>query len=197
MSAMNEWNQCSAGLICRVWGAGELSRSSDNGERMVGRQIADLRGQRGCVRDLVTVMLLGAAVGMAVCDAASAQTLKEALAAAYRLNPQLDAERARQRATDEEVARANSGYRPFISGSADINYERRNTRPSSSNDGELHPKGYSLNLTQPIFRGFGRDADFPVSTHLAETVLSLPVHPYLSLRDLHRMAAAIRAAAGC
>ena len=50
---------------------------------------------------------------------------------------------------------------------------------------------------QPIFRGFGRDADFPVSTHLAETVLSLPVHPYLSLRDLHRMAAAIRAAAGC
>jgi len=89
-----------------------------------------------------------------LCSTVSAQTLKEALATAYRLNPQLDAERARLRATDEEVARANSGYRPVITGSADISFERRNTDPASANDGEVHPKGYSLNLTQPIFRGF-------------------------------------------
>jgi outer membrane protein len=80
--------------------------------------------------------------------------LKEALSAAYRLNPQLDAERARLRATDEEVARANAGYRPIISGSADINYQRSDTDPPSANNGEGHPRGYSFDLTQPIFRGF-------------------------------------------
>ncbi|MEQ1890590.1 MAG: hypothetical protein ABL951_15655, partial [Alphaproteobacteria bacterium] len=42
------------------------------------------------------------------------QSLEEALAAAYRSNPQLQAERARQRATDEGVARALGGFRPSI-----------------------------------------------------------------------------------
>ena len=41
-----------------------------------------------------------------------------ALSAAYQFNPRLDAARATQRATDEEVPRALSGYRPSITGSA-------------------------------------------------------------------------------
>jgi outer membrane protein len=85
---------------------------------------------------------------------AAAQSLKEALASAYRYNPRLDAERARLRATDEEVPRAISGYRPTITGSADVAYQRTETKPSSPNDGELHPRGYALNVVQPIFRGF-------------------------------------------
>jgi perosamine synthetase len=40
---------------------------------------------------------------------------------------------------------------------------------------------------QPIFRGHGTDRDFPVSSHLAKTVLSLPVHPGLSQRDLDQI----------
>jgi outer membrane protein len=84
----------------------------------------------------------------------SAESLRDALAAAYKSNPRIDAERARLRATDEEVARANSGYRPTVTGSADIGYERRSTKPPSTADGETHPKGYSLNATQPIFNGF-------------------------------------------
>ncbi len=137
-----------------MWGLGEFGRSSDNGERMFARCNADLGCRRGGAGTRWILTLIVLVWGLALCGPVAAQTLREALTAAYRLNPQLDAERARLRATDEEVARANSGYRPQIFGSADINYERRNTRPPSSNDGGLHPKGYSLNLTQPIFNGF-------------------------------------------
>ena len=45
-----------------------------------------------------------------------AETLQEALAATYGYNPRLDAERAFQRATDEDVGRSRSGYRPTITG---------------------------------------------------------------------------------
>jgi outer membrane protein len=85
---------------------------------------------------------------------AMAETLDQALTAAYKTNPRLDAERARLRATDEEVARANSGYRPIIEGTADVGYQRRETKPVSPGDGEAHPKGYALNVIQPIFQGF-------------------------------------------
>ncbi len=84
---------------------------------------------------------------------ASAESLNEALAAAYSYNPRLDAERARLRATDEDVARAMSGFRPVITGNADISYEYANTRPDSAGEGETRPKGYSIDLVQPIFSG--------------------------------------------
>ncbi len=47
---------------------------------------------------------------------ASAETIEQALADAYLINPVLNAERARLRATDEQVALAKSGLRPFVSG---------------------------------------------------------------------------------
>jgi outer membrane protein len=46
--------------------------------------------------------------------AAWAEALPEALVKAYQTNPQLNAERARQRATDETVPQALAGYRPQI-----------------------------------------------------------------------------------
>src|SRR5262245_29606027 len=73
---------------------------------------------------------------------ASAESLNEALSSAYRYNPRLDAARATLRATDEEVARAMSGYRPVITGNADINYQNTNTRPDSIGEGVTRPKGY-------------------------------------------------------
>ena len=59
---------------------------------------------------------------------ANAETLEEALADAYLINPVLNAERARLRATDEEVAVAKSGLRPFIFGTADTAYQNTNTK---------------------------------------------------------------------
>jgi outer membrane protein len=85
---------------------------------------------------------------------ARAETLNETLAATYQYNPQLDAARAQLRATDEEVTRARSGFRPVITGSADINYQWTNVKPDTITDGVTHPKGYSVDLVQPIFNGF-------------------------------------------
>jgi len=45
---------------------------------------------------------------------------------------------------------------------------------------------------QPIFRGHGTNRDFPVSTRLSQTVVSLPVHPGLSLRDVRQIVRAAR-----
>jgi hypothetical protein len=45
---------------------------------------------------------------------------------AYLINPVLNAERARLRATDEQVALAKCGLRPFISGS-DTNFVKQHT----------------------------------------------------------------------
>ena len=46
--------------------------------------------------------------------AAFAESLSDSLVRAYQNNPQLTAERARQRATDENVPQALSQYRPQI-----------------------------------------------------------------------------------
>jgi outer membrane protein len=85
---------------------------------------------------------------------ASAETLSSVISQTYRYNPRLDAARAAQRATDEEVARANSGYRPTITGTADVGYQNSSTKPESVTAGETHPRGYGVNATQPLFRGF-------------------------------------------
>src|ERR1700755_2265968 len=54
----------------------------------------------------------------------SAQTLTEALAYAYNNNPQLLAQRAALRATDESVPQALSGWRPTVNFSAQGGYSR-------------------------------------------------------------------------
>src|SRR4051794_17411655 len=75
--------------------------------------IADLPGR---------VLRLGICSGLATCvglvaSPACGEGLLEALAKAYQANPQLNAERAHQRATDENVPQALAGYRPQITGS--------------------------------------------------------------------------------
>jgi outer membrane protein len=104
-------------------------------------------------RGLVTagLLLVGGALHPSI---AVAETLHEALAAAYKYNPRIDAERARLRATDEEVARANSGFRPTISGTADVTHDWQRTRPPAPSDGGNTSKGYSVGATQALFSGF-------------------------------------------
>jgi outer membrane protein len=102
---------------------------------------------------------------------AAAETLQEALANAYLINPILNAERARLRATDEQVAIAKSGLRPTIGATADTSYVNQNsqrgtTRTTSglgdvnvgaagiTTDGVTHPRGYAFQFSQPLFEGF-------------------------------------------
>ena len=85
---------------------------------------------------------------------AEAETLREALGAAYGSNPKLEAERARLRATDEDVARAESGFRPIVEGSAEWGRETITTKPNSTSSGEANPWGYSISVRQSVFSGW-------------------------------------------
>jgi outer membrane protein len=102
----------------------------------------------------IAAVCLALASGALHPSPAAAETLHQALAAAYKYNPRIDAERARLRATDEEIARANSGYRPIVSGTADITHDWERTRPPATGDGGNTSKGYSVGLSQALFSGF-------------------------------------------
>ena len=85
---------------------------------------------------------------------ASAETLREAMALAYQTNPRLDAERARLRATDEDVPRAKAGFRPRASLNADTGRQTIKTVPGSSADGTNQTSGYSVTAEQSLFSGY-------------------------------------------
>ena len=86
---------------------------------------------------------------------AQAQTLDEALAAAYTNNPSLLSERADLRATDEGVPQALANWRPDVSISGDISRERTYlTSRTPERTKTRTPRGSSLDVTQPLFRGF-------------------------------------------
>ncbi len=87
-------------------------------------------------------------------SSARAESLTDALAAAYLSNPRIEAERARLRATDEEVPRELSGYRPKVSFDADAGARNIESRPPGPSDGSYNPWSYQINVIQPIFSGF-------------------------------------------
>jgi outer membrane protein len=111
------------------------------------------------------------ALGVLFCARpAMAETLNEALVNAYLINPVLSAERARLRATDEQVALAKSGLRPTITAHGDYAFENvdndvRAPRGLAAGPagaavsatfptGTSHPRGWDVTLSQPLFEGF-------------------------------------------
>jgi len=103
----------------------------------------------------------GAGLALAVCLAfgsasAQAETIAEALVKAYQTNPQLNAERARQRATDENVPQALAGYRPQIIASLSAGLQAvRNLLPDNSiQTASQRPWTIGLTVTQTLFNGF-------------------------------------------
>ena len=80
------------------------------------------------------------------------ESIASALATSYMANPTLNAERARQRATDENVPQALSGWRPTASVNGDVGAAWNDssiTKPTNT-----LPAGVAVTLTQPVFRGF-------------------------------------------
>lgn len=83
---------------------------------------------------------------------AQAESLADAMRSAYRNNPTLEADRARQRSTDERVPAAKSGWRPTINAEGSVTETFSNTdvtprdRRTSAN--------VNIQLSQPLFRGF-------------------------------------------
>src|ERR1700704_3092619 len=89
-------------------------------------------------------------------NAAHGEALPEALAKAYQTNPQLNAERARQRATDENVSQALAGYRPPIVASLSGGLQAvRNLLPDNIiQSATLKPWTIGVTVTQTLFNGF-------------------------------------------
>lgn len=96
------------------------------------------------------------ALSCALPSAASAEALPEALAKAYQTNPQLNAERARQRATDENVPQALAGYRPQLVASLSAGLQSvRNLLPNNTiQTADLKPWIIGVTVTQTLFNGF-------------------------------------------
>ncbi len=86
---------------------------------------------------------------------AAAQTLEEALVAAYNNNPTLLAQRAQLRATDEGVPQALAGWRPTVTFSSEFGKSRQDFDPNSASrpDETLTPFANTLSVNQPLYRG--------------------------------------------
>ncbi len=90
---------------------------------------------------------------------ALAETIEGALVRAYRDNPQLNAQRASVRQTDENVPQALSGYRPRVSVTASGGYQYSDVTSLSTAGvvrlrGDQVPRSFGATATQTLFNGF-------------------------------------------
>src|SRR5712691_4912531 len=94
---------------------------------------------------------------------ALADTIEAALVRAYQNNPQLNAQRAQVRSTDENVPQALSGYRPKVALTASAGYQYTDVNstqggtPTTINRTEIHganpPRSAGLTVTQTLYHG--------------------------------------------
>jgi outer membrane protein len=94
---------------------------------------------------------------------ALADTIEAALVRAYQNNPQLNAQRAQVRSTDENVPQALSGYRPKVALTASAGYQYTDTNSTQGGSRtqivrtEIHganaPRAAGLTVTQTLFNG--------------------------------------------
>lgn len=106
-----------------------------------------------------------------------ADTIEAALIRAYQNNPQLNAQRASVRATDENVPQALSGYRPRVSVTASAGTQYTDTQTNTQIGGRLSevglagtnsPRSVGATVTQTLFNG-GQTAN---RTRAAESQVS-------------------------
>jgi outer membrane protein len=85
-----------------------------------------------------------------------ADTIEAALVRAYQSNPQLNAQRAQVRSTDENVPQALSGYRPkvAVTASAGVQYtDLLTTQGGTPFHGTQTPRSVGATVTQTLFNG--------------------------------------------
>src|SRR5579885_215524 len=121
-------------------------------------------GEPRSSRNRLPLPRLGLAAGLAVAlgiagGGARAQSLTEAFAYAYNNNPQLLAQRAQLRATDESVPQALANWRPTVNFNASAGFTRGGSVSSASGAdtptqfGSFVSKATSVTLTQNLYRG--------------------------------------------
>lgn len=96
----------------------------------------------------------GAALLTAMAGPAAAESLNDALVAAYTTNPTLAAQRANLKSVDENVNQALSGWRPTVAATADggVQHTNQDIRGISRKDTTV-PLNATLNVTQPVYDG--------------------------------------------
>ena len=123
---------------------------------MITRILSPFQYVPGISRAAAGAAVLAGALAFAPTPA-QAQTLAEALIAAYSNNPTLAARRARLRATDEQVPQALSNWRPSvaITGASGKEYNSSTLRAGGTGGRSQNrsPVTYGLALTQPLYRG--------------------------------------------
>lgn len=115
--------------------------------------MSTMRRGRRVVGPALAGLLVSAAV--AVPGTVLGDTLNEALVAAYLGNPDLDAERARLRATDELVPQALSGWRPQVF--IDSSYQVLRGQ-NSQGDLDANTTSNALSVRQNLYAGGGTKA---------------------------------------
>ena len=94
---------------------------------------------------LAAVCTMGLLAGFAA--PASAETLGDAIALAYQTNPTLQGQRASQRALDESVVQARTGYRPTIDADASASWSEREGSDT------VGSSGAGISVSQPLYTG--------------------------------------------
>ena len=99
--------------------------------------------------------VITAGLEVSISASADAETLHDALDAAYSNNPRLQAERAGLRAADEEVSQALSDWRPTVEldTSAGVQAFQTNSSTGTARNQHRDPRSLSFSVTQPLFRG--------------------------------------------
>lgn len=148
------------GSLGALVGVEEIQKSLMPEGRAIARETVALS-----IIDQITPNVRGAkstrlAVSLLMCSAlvsvgagpAQAESLNEALVAAYTSNPTLMAERAGLRATGESVWQARAGWMPTVSLQGAIGTQE-STNKTSDVVIKADPKSGAAVISQPIFRG--------------------------------------------
>jgi len=101
----------------------------------------------------LTLLLATLSIALA-CMPTGAETLKDALQAAYLQNPQLEAQRKQTAQAQEQLAQARAQRRPQVTASATYGYESVDTnRPFAFNNGDQPVSTAQLQASVPVYTG--------------------------------------------
>lgn len=102
---------------------------------------------------IITALLASVAAITLGVASARADTLVEALSKAYSTNPNILAEQAKLRATDEGVSQALSGWRPTVTLNANTGNQIQKSDSTVPQNSYRDPNTENIQITQPLFRG--------------------------------------------
>src|ERR1700749_3594093 len=116
-------------------------------------------GARVLAKTITAIVVLGPMQVLPAC----ADSMESSLLRAYQNNPQLNAQRAQVRATDENVPQALSGYRPKVAVKASAGYQYTDVNSTfevtatqivrSEVHGTDPPRSAGVTLSQTLYNG--------------------------------------------